>query len=113
MRWLIAAVFLFCSCNIIEPESKDRTIIYTISGTAPSVDITMSNAGGGTEQFSGVSIPWSRTFGAKKDDFLYISAQNNGDAGSVSVEIFVNGSKIKSAFSSGAYVIATASGTAP
>ena len=45
-----------------------------------------------------------------KGDFVYLSAQNNGDYGYITVEIYVNGMLFKSSSSTGGYVIATASG---
>lgn len=43
-------------------------------------------------------------------DFVYVSAQNLTDLGSVEVYIYVNGSVFKKAMCEGAYCIATASG---
>jgi hypothetical protein len=82
---------------------------YEITGSARSVDVTLNNATGGTEQYSDVPVPYEYTYSNFTDDFLYVSAQNNGELGSVTVSIYRNGSKIKAASSSGAYVIATAS----
>ncbi len=90
------------------PAGRD-TVVYEITGTAESVDVTLNSASGGTEQYSNVSVPHSYRYSNFQDDFLYISAQNNGDTGTVTVKIYVNGKLVKSASSSGAYVIATAS----
>lgn len=83
---------------------------YKISGTAEKVDVTLNNASGGTEQFDNVQVPHSYQYKYFSDDFVYISAQNQGESGSVTVQIFHKGELFKSATSSGAYVIATASG---
>jgi hypothetical protein len=82
---------------------------YRISGTATTVDVTLANSSGGTEQYSDVVIPHSYTYKTFSDDFKYISAQNNGEAGSVTVAIYIKGTVLKTSTSSGAYVIATAS----
>ena len=83
---------------------------YSISGTAATVDITLNNATGGTEQYSDVSLPWEKHYDDFTDWFLYISAQNQGSSGTVTVKVYHNGNLVDSATSSGAYVIATASG---
>ncbi len=86
-------------------------VIYEITGTAKEVDVTLNNATGGTEQYSNVSIPKKYSYSSFTDSFLYISAQNQGESGSVTVSIYVNGKLFKTSRSSGAYVIASASGS--
>jgi hypothetical protein len=106
--------FLSCDDNLSGSKSKTYSIKYEITGSASSVDITMSNAGGDTEQLSDVPLPWEKAFSVKVEEysyyFAYISAQNQGNSGTVTVTIYRNGSVFKTATSSGAYVIATASG---
>ena len=89
------------------------TIVYEITGTATYASVTLNNGGGGTEQYSNVSIPWSYTEKSFSDNFLYVSAQNQGDRGTVTVKIYVDGELFKTSTSSGAYVIASASGLRP
>ncbi len=84
---------------------------YRITGTCGSVDITYSNQYGGTEQNKNVRLPVFIGFNARGGHFLYISAQNNGKYGSVIVEIYKKGKLYKKSQSSGAYVIATVSGS--
>jgi hypothetical protein len=85
-------------------------IIYEITGSADKVDVTMNNATGGTEQHSEVSVPTKYVFDNFPDSYLYISAQNQGEYGTVRVSIYVDGKLFKTSSSSGAYVIATAYG---
>jgi hypothetical protein len=85
-------------------------VVYKIDGTAEEVDVTLSNPTGGTEQYSSVFLPYKYSYDSFSDDFVYISAQNQGEYGTVRVSIYVDGELFKSASSSGAYVIATASG---
>ena len=92
------------------PSSGTYTVLYVVSGTATQASLTYSNSQGGTAQET-VNLPWQRQFSMIKGDFLYISAQNQGDTGSVTTEIRVNGVQFKSTTSSGAFVIATASGS--
>lgn len=100
-------------------ESKIRiyqynyTVEYKITGTANRVDVTLNNSTGGTEQYSDVPIPKSYKYKQFSDWFLYISAQNQGQTGTVTVSIYYKDNLFKTSTSSGAYVIATASGSKP
>ena len=91
-------------------NSNDITITYQVTGTGSTVDLTYENASGNTEQLEH-SLPWTLVFKAEPGAFLYVSAQING-TGTVSCNILKNGTVIKSAKSSGEYVIATCSGSA-
>jgi hypothetical protein len=86
------------------------TVTYSVSGTTSSASLTYSNSQGGTVQQT-VSLPWSVKYDMKARDFLYISAQNQNDTGSVTTEIRINGYIYRTTTSNGAYVIATASGS--
>jgi len=93
-----------------EPEPPPTPEVeYKITGTASKVFVTLNNESGGTEQFDNVSVPHTYTFEEFDDWFLYISAQNLGESGSVTVTIYLNGEVVATSTSSGAYVIATAS----
>jgi len=92
-----------------ETPNQSPKFGYKISGTATSVDITLSNSSGGTEQYSEVILPKVYSYSNFNANFLYISAQNNGPSGTVNVECYYEGVLKDSAHSEGAYVIATAS----
>jgi len=77
-----------------------------------SCDLTYENQGGNTEQIT-MSGSWDYEFPAEEGTFVYLSAQNNNNSGTVSVQISVDGGVIEEASSSGAFVIATASGSVP
>jgi hypothetical protein len=79
-----------------------------VSGTASTVDVTYTTAGGDTAQQGRVRVPWSYRVGPAFD-FLYMSAQNQDDHGSVTCSIRNNGKVVKQSTSTGAYVICTAS----
>jgi len=84
---------------------------YRLGGTASRADITLENETGGTEQFGNVLVKgWSKKFGAERRQFVYISAQNQDEGGSIRCEIWVNGELWKEAESRGAYCIASCSG---
>ena len=107
---LLFAIVIFSalSCDL---APQPDTVEYKISGTTDSVSVTLSNASGGTEQYSTVTVPYTYSYDSFPYWFMYISAQNNHDSGSVQVEVYLNGNLIESARSEGAYVIATASGS--
>ena len=94
------------TCN---SSSSSAVVEYKITGTASEVDVTLTNATGGTEQYDNVSVPHTYTFDNYTHWFLYISAQNQGESGSVTATIYLNGEVVNTATSEGAYVIATAS----
>ncbi|MBA7588225.1 hypothetical protein ES708_30277 [subsurface metagenome] len=98
----------------LEREGKKEyigpEIIYEITGSATRVNVTLYNASGGTEQYTNVYLPHRYEYFWFPGDFLYISAQNQGEYGTVTVRIYWNNHLVKESFSSGAYVIASASG---
>lgn len=97
------------SSKVVFWNTYEYEVEYKISGTATSVDITLSNSSGGTEQYSDVNLPKVYSYSYFSDNFLYISAQNNGSSGTVDVKCYYEGVLKNSAHSEGAYVIATAS----
>lgn len=103
--YLASAIVLLSACK--KEENKMRYEVH-----CATCDITYSNASEDTEQRS-VSGFWSYDFTGASGQFVYISAQNNASSGTVSVQILHNGGVLKDASSSGAYVIATASGSVP
>jgi hypothetical protein len=86
-------------------------VTYRVKGTAGSAKLTYRNAEGGTVQTS-VRVPWESSFDAKGGSFLYVSAQNEATAGSVTCEILLDGESRTTSTSSGAYVIAECSNAA-
>jgi hypothetical protein len=105
----------FCACSeIVEATTQRQYYIveYIVEGDLPyqCADIVINNAQGGTEMISGVYLTWSKKIEVPEGHFVYLSAQNNGEAGGVTVIIKLNGVEVKRSYSSGAYVIATASG---
>lgn len=101
--------FLLFACD--NPLDSSIDVEYKVTGTAETVSITYENSDGGCSQESDVSIPWSYSFTGESGDFVYISAQNQGETGSVTVTIKTDGDVFKQSTSEGAYVIATASGS--
>jgi hypothetical protein len=85
-------------------------VTYKVTGTATGASVTYENPQGGTEQDDYVSIPWEKSFTFGRGDFVYLSAQNDSEYGSVACEIWVNEVKWKTSTSRGAYSIASCSG---
>lgn len=107
--------------------SNSHTVTYKVEGSTTLADITYSNSQGDTTQQSDVKVPlrredsstWSqpdggfgvRLSGMQSGDFLYISAQNGRDSGSITCKIEVDGIVVKTNTSLGGYTIATCSGS--
>ena len=106
----IITIFIMSGCekDINEPycytayEYLEYSVEYRVTGTAQKVSVTIENKDGGTSQFSDVSIPWSYKFNSKYDTWVYCSAQNQGESGTVIVTIYVNNIIFKQSTSSGA-----------
>ena len=108
---LVTTVFIGCKADEAVP-AETHVVGYQVTGTADWGSVTYQNEAGGTSQESMVVLPWTYFFVANEGDFTYISAQNMGDTGSITVEIYNEFGLIKTSSSSGAYVIASVSGTA-
>lgn len=92
---------------------------YEVTGSTSQADITYSDANGSTSQQSGIDVPMQTesgqtglSFTMVEGEFLYISAQNVEESGSITCRITADGVVIDEATSHGGYVIATCSGTA-
>jgi len=122
MKNILNCIVCYCALILLGCQKEENNFLsvpttasveYRVSGTAATVDLTISNSSEGTEQYSDISLPWSLKFTGAKGNFIYVSAQNNGQSGTVTSTIYINGQSFKTATSSGAYVIATASGSVP
>jgi hypothetical protein len=83
---------------------------YRVTGSRAS--LTYSNCTAGTSQVGAANLPWSFTCSSvPTGQFVYISAQNTGDSGTVTVSIYKRGVLYRTSSSTGAFVIATASGS--
>ena len=114
IRYLLIFLFIglpltlaLSGCDLLDGKID---VEYKVTGSASLVDVTYTNKNGGTSQESNVSVPWTKSFSINCEEFLYISAQNQGSFGSVTTRINVDGEKFKQGSSSGAYVISSSSG---
>ena len=96
----------------VSPVSTVHTVAYDIAGSAGSMSITATSPTG-TEQASGRALPAHLTYQMESGAFAYVSAQNEGEAGSITCTIRVDGQVISTNRSEGAYTIATCKGRVP
>jgi len=94
--------------GVIWPETAHK-VSYEVYGTG-SAALTYRNESGGTEQRT-VSLPWEITFTRHSRDFLYLSAQKQGQSGAIEAVISVDGRAIQRAESTSDYGIASVSGS--
>jgi len=96
--------------SIFRPHQvESHSATYVVTGTASTASLTYTNASGGTEQ-NEVSLPWKHEMKVGTGRFLYISAQNKSDYGTVKVELYVDDGLVQSASSDAQYGIASANG---
>jgi hypothetical protein len=91
------------------PAYSGPEVEYEVTGNVHAVSVTLGNATGGTEQYNNYALPFRMSYNSFPASFLYISAQNQGEGGYVTVNIYYEGQLIKTSTSSGSYTIATAS----
>ena len=91
-------------------------VVYELSGTARSADITYTGTGGSTEQQTGIDVPLVTTSGERglrvsmaPGDFAYLSAQNRGD-GTITCTIRAGATTVDTATSRGEFAVASCSG---
>jgi hypothetical protein len=96
---------------VLSPANSTTSyqVVYRVSGTTSSASLTYQNAQGGSEQKE-VRLPWQLSLTGRSGQFLYMSAQNSMQSGTVICEIMLNGVSVKTSTSEGAYKIATCSG---
>jgi len=111
MKTIFAVILIGMAVSCSNPFDTSIDVRYEVIGTAESVDITYENLNGGISQVTGLPLPWSITITGNSGDYVYLSAHNTGDSGSLTVTIYDNGDVFKRATSEGAHVTASVSGT--
>lgn len=110
---VVGVVGLFIIGRSARPAlSQTVTIDYKVQGTAIRASLTYKNASGGTVQ-EDVNLPWEDRMEVQRGSFVYISAQNKGETGTITCTITANLVEYKRTTSSGAYKIAVCSGQVP
>ena len=84
------------------------SVRYVVTGDTNTANVTYRNAQGEREQVR-VGVPWTISFEARKGAPLYLSARNAKAYGSISCEIFVNGTSVRHVSSEGGYKTASCS----
>lgn len=128
---LLAATTAFAACADDEPAMTDAEaqalleeisgptrVVYEVEGTADSVSITIQTPSG-SSQAANRAVPLTSAAGAPgieidgftAGDFVYLSAQNEGEYGTVTCRIRVDGDVVSEVTSTGAYTIATCDAT--
>jgi hypothetical protein len=96
--------------RVREQRTAEPEITYTVTGTASTVMVTYVKPGG-MEQGT-YRVPWEHTIRVKPGEFVSVSAQNQGESGTVTCAILRNRRSISTSTSDGAYAIAMCDGTA-
>ena len=93
-------------------------MVYEVEGSAPGVSVTIETPTG-TSQADDRAVPLGNegeapglTFKFTPGAFVYISAQNSGETGTVTCRITVDGLVISENTADGAFSIATCKGRA-
>jgi hypothetical protein len=113
---VIFGVAFFAS--MVDTATTTHTVVYKVGGTATQADITYEGPNGDTAQQSNVDVPLTRVSDGgegmilknmRSGDFLYISAQNQNDSGTITCSIEIDGRVVETNTSYGGFTIATCS----
>ena len=104
-------LYTACTETPTEPIPTSFPVRLEITGTARTVSITYKPNNTSTAQIASVELPWEHSYTGIRGQTYYLSAQNNGSSGEVTVTVYRNGHVYKTVTSTGGYVIATASGS--
>ncbi|ATE57469.1 MmpS family transport accessory protein [Actinosynnema pretiosum] len=111
---LWAAVFGAAVNEVDEQSKKEVTVVYEVTGEAPSVSVSYSTFGDGNMQNSSedvTTLPWTKelkTTGLFSGGSLTVSTGAEG--GSVTCKVTVDGQEQKTSTASGPFAVASCSG---
>lgn len=111
MRKILTVLLVGMLVSCSNPFDSSIDVRYEVTGTAESVDITYENLNGGISQVSSMPLPWSITITGNPGDYVYLSAYNRSETGSITVTIYDDGDVFRRASSQGGHVTASVSGT--
>jgi hypothetical protein len=100
--------------------SQRYHVVYRVTGRTASADLTYLNAANifmqveanRAEAHTFDSHPWEYVHYADYGDYMYISARNEEDHGTITCEILVDDEVVEKATTRGAYGVATCGGSA-
>jgi len=95
--------------DVVATVPEKSLVTLRVSGAAFGANLMFTNDTNGTEQLQEVQLPWSRNLRLSPGEHVYLSAQNTGELGDLTVVIEASGNQIASGKASGPYSIATAS----
>jgi len=104
---VVAAVWL--GLRIWERFTAPPLVEYKVEGTAATSLVAIQLSDGSTEFHIGVIMPCSYKYTEFDGTYLSVSAQNEGELGSVKVSIYVNGKLVASDAAAGPFATAKAS----
>lgn len=107
---LIAISLILVGCDLF---SKRVEVEYFVTCTAIPNFVHTEIYNGGDTTFFDQPTPWSYTFTARSGDYVWISAMNAQDHGSVTVVIYVDDEVFDGSTCTGSYCSAWAYGTIP
>jgi hypothetical protein len=105
-RIMLIMLVVLCSAASLACH-RDDYVTYEATGNADLVDITVVNDSGGTEQYNDVPLPWRMDYGGFEFSQPYMYVYNNGESGSITISIKINGKIARTASCSGPYASAT------
>ena len=112
-RLLILLLLVFLTSCGAAPVAQSRpamySIIYRVTGSATSAQLTLQNSSGTTEQFDEVRVPWQRRFLGRRMQLVFVSAQSRQARELIRCEILVNGVLVDEDSSRGRDAVATCS----
>jgi len=91
-------------------QPSNDYVRYEVTGDTDSVNVVLNNDMGGSESYNNVPLPFRMDYGGFKEKYVYLYAYNNGEEGTITANIYVNGNLFKTATSSGPYVTAVVEG---
>jgi hypothetical protein len=107
---IIIALFSMMLIGASISCQPNDNVTYEVVGDADSINVVLSNDTGGTETYNDVPLPFRMDYGGFNERYVYLYAYNNGDSGSMTLNIYVNDKLFKTASSSGPYTNATVYG---
>lgn len=113
MKRILSILIVLFSLTFVSCEDSlfgYNTYRYEVTGTSGSYSVAIQNTDNNTQHYDPVGDGWWYEWEQSGTRWLYLSAQNNYDYGSVTVRITKNGRVLEENTSYGGYTIATVSG---